>query len=312
MTNTPPTGPPRHGGSPSAGPPSVGPVSGGAPPTGPPDETGGEGGTGGEGESWLRRPWVLAVAGVIVGAAVAAAVVLALVDNDDQPQSGASTTTSSTTTSVAPQATSTTTVAPTTSTTTTSTTTVAPTTTTTTTTSTTTTLAPTTTIAPTPTAPPAPATVSCQNASANYQLEYPLEWFTVDDPEWACALFDPAPLGLVPDTDLPSAAIVILDLPGTFDEIVSIVVNPADATVLDRVDLEVAGRPTVCSFLEASGEGYYEAGTQSMSCVIDWGLSSLLIDVIDWDTVDIDASLDVLDLFFSTLTPMTPLPPAGG
>ena len=72
------------------------------------------------------------------------------------------------------------------------------------------------------------------------------------------------------------------------------------------------GRPTLCSPLEAIGEGYYPAGTQSFSCVIDWGPSSLLIDVVDWGTTDFDASLDVLDMFFASIAPLTPLPPPSG
>ena len=307
MTDIPPTGPPRHGGGTSTGPPSGGPVPAGAPPTGPPPAsppappTGGAGddgasGAGGEGGRWLQRPWVLAAAGAIVGAAVAAGVVMTLAGNDDSPQSSATATTSSTTTSVTPQ----TTVAPT----------VAPTVATT--VATTTTLAPATTAAPTTAAPPPPATASCQNTSVNFQLEYPAGWYTIDNPEWVCALLDPAPITLIPDTEIFPVAISILNLGGTFDENVSIVADPVDATVLQSIESETAGRLTLCSSLQTGGEGYYPAGTQMVSCLVDWGPSSLLIDVVDWETVDYEASLDALDLIFATLAPLTPLPPAGG
>jgi hypothetical protein len=117
---------------------------------------------------------------------------------------------------------------------------------------------------------------------------------------------------LVPDTELPSAGVVILDLPGAFADNATIVADPFDAIVLQSLELTIAGRPTLCSALEATGEGYYDAGTQSFSCVIDWGPSSLLIDVVDWATVDFDASLDVLDMIFASITPLTPLPPPAG
>ncbi len=199
--------------------------------------------------------------------------------------------------------------------TTTTTTTVAPATTTTTPPSTTTTVAPTTTITtpPTPpTTPPSLTTQSCRDEASNFQLEYPADWFTnTDHPDWMCSVFDPYPIELIPDTELPGLAIMIFDLPGPFSANSAIVLEPEAAVLVEINEPDIAGRPAVCALTVAIGGGYYEADTVIIDCAVDWGENTLLIEIVGWPWVDLQASLAATDVILSTIQPITPLPPVG-
>ena len=249
---------------------------------------------------------------IVVIVAIVAAVVTLLGGDDDQsagPSEGRSTTTTSQARSADTTSTAATSTDPIATTSTAAVTTVMPTTTSTTTT--TTTVAPTTTPASTTTVPLA-STQACRDEASNFQLEYPADWYTnTDHPDWMCSVFDPFPIELIPDTELPGLAIMIFDLPGPFSANSAIVLEPEAAVLVEIDEPEIAGRPAVCASTVATGEGYYEADTEIIDCAVDWGENTLLIETVGWPWVDMQASLAATDTILSTIQPITPLPPVG-
>lgn len=195
------------------------------------------------------------------------------------------------------------------------TTTTAPTTTsaTTTTTSMTTTTTSTTPPVPTTTTPVAPAVdlLACENEFYNYRLEYPASWYAeLDDPYWECGLFDPLPFELVPDSELPSVAIALYVVPGSYDENRSIVAEPAgDTLIAMSQQRDLPGRRVLCGVIEATGDGYYDAGTLRLSCLVDWSLDTVLVEAAAWPWLDFQETWDATEAMVLTLEPLTPLSP---
>ena len=102
--------------------------------------------------------------------------------------------------------------------------------------------------------------------------------------------------------------IVVYLMLGSFEENKGYLTEPIDDRVLDVNETEFAGRRAVCALVEATGQGYFDAGTLRMSCLVDWGIDAVLLEAIDRPLLDFDATLDVAFQMLEALEPVTPLP----
>ncbi|MDH3680844.1 MAG: hypothetical protein OEV40_12930 [Acidimicrobiia bacterium] len=162
---------------------------------------------------------------------------------------------------------------------------------------------------PTP-VPSEPAGQTCQNDLGNYRLDYPADWYAeLDDPEWGCGLFDPLPIELIPETEIPAVAVAVFEIPGPYRENMRIVTEPVDDVIVGQFERDVGGRPAVCALLEATGAGFLDAGTEWMGCVVDWGADSLLVEATAWTGLDFKETIDVASSMLDTIEPITALPP---
>ena len=125
-------------------------------------------------------------------------------------------------------------------------------------------------------------------------------------------MFDPFPFVLVPDSELPSVAIALYLVPGSYDENRSIVAEPAgDILIGMSQQRDLPDRRVLCGVIEATGEGYYDAGTLRLSCLVDWSLDTMLVEAVAWPWLDSKETWDVTEAMVLTLEPVTPLPPVG-
>ena len=115
-------------------------------------------------------------------------------------------------------------------------------------------------------------TATCESASNGYSLEYPADWqVEKTHPVWACALFDPQPFTLEPDTETPLVAVQIYDERSiTFADMVTGLTDPASYQVLKRRDTTVAGLPAVVlETVQLCDELLTTAGTYNYQYVVD-------------------------------------------
>jgi hypothetical protein len=122
------------------------------------------------------------------------------------------------------------------------------------------------------TTPPAVRTANCTSINNGYTIEYPGDWFAESaDPVWSCALFDPQPFTLEPDTETPLVAVQIYDERSiTFDAAVTSLTDPASYNVLRREDTTVDGRPAVVlETVQLTDDLLTAAGTYNYQYVVD-------------------------------------------
>ncbi len=112
-----------------------------------------------------------------------------------------------------------------------------------------------------------------------YTLEYPERWYAeLDNEVWKCAIFDPKPFSVSPDTEVAPLAVMIYDEPTVaFDMAMTSLTDTSIYRVIAAVDTTVDGKPAVVLETEATVDEVLAAGTYSYQYVVDRGSSTLVI-----------------------------------
>ena len=126
--------------------------------------------------------------------------------------------------------------------------------------------------------PPAEDGATCRSEVAGITVTYPADWSTIDDgSQWTCLLFDPAPIEILPDTELPQVAVTIYPQAQPYAEVVNDFATAAAYRVISTDTGAVDGRDATAFELENTGEGFYEKGLLQAVVVVDLGPRGTLV-----------------------------------
>lgn len=140
----------------------------------------------------------------------------------------------------------------------------------------------------------------CTNEQAGYSIAYPADWHTnPGDVAPTCSYFDPQPIELpeLPQDVAGLAAISIRPEPVAFSRVTG--EDPA-TRVLQRGELEIAGRPAVRRLTEATGEGLGPQGRRSYQYLLNLDGETLIATAAGGGR-DFDANRELLDEMMRTL-----------
>lgn len=123
----------------------------------------------------------------------------------------------------------------------------------------------------------APATKdqTCESARAGLRLTYPAGWHTATNPEWACLLFDPDPIDVPVQSELPFVAVAVVPEDVDFAAATARALGTSTATIEAQDGTSLGGRPTLCIVAISNGEGLLEAGTRTYTCYVDFGTKAI-------------------------------------
>lgn len=143
-------------------------------------------------------------------------------------------------------------------------------------------------------------TTQCTNPVDGYRIEYPAEWHTNDGTVVSeCRLFDPQPLELEPDTEIPSdIAVSIQREPVAFETVTR---EPHGERELSRQELTVGGRPAVCQDIELLEDLLRPAGSRSYRCAVDLDGETLIAVTHEEGEPAFETAKRVLDAMIRTL-----------
>lgn len=147
------------------------------------------------------------------------------------------------------------------------------------------------------------AYVTCSNPGDGYEIDYPETWETNPaDVMEPCRLFDPEPVDVEPETQIPADIAVRLTIEPVDYETVT-AEDPTGEDVSDREESEVAGRPATRIEAEATDDAALRpAGTRETRWMIDLGDGRTLVAATtESPEGDYEAEQAVLDEMVATL-----------
>lgn len=110
---------------------------------------------------------------------------------------------------------------------------------------------------------------TCVNRGVGFRISYPAGWYTHHPaPEVACFFFDPRTFEYPPDDDVRPTALQVRP-GGTFDEALDAATDPRVVEIIEREDLELAGRRAVRVETRTRSGGAYGAGTLTYAYILD-------------------------------------------
>lgn len=143
-------------------------------------------------------------------------------------------------------------------------------------------------------------TAECVNEAESYSVQYPADWHVnTEGVLGSCSLFDPDPIEVPRDSEIPLEIAVIIDVE-------SIPFTAATGDVLGRRDLvrertTVAGREAMRIEAESTGEGLYDRGIRSYQVFVDLGDRTMIAATYDVGSLDFERKRRLLDLMMETL-----------
>ena len=137
---------------------------------------------------------------------------------------------------------------------------------------------------PTPT-PPGPSalptdvpTAACRSETVGITVTYPLGWHAyTGDAQWTCLLFDPQPIDIQVDSEVPSVAVAIFDDTRPASTVAADFETATVYTILSTDSGTVDGRPAVAYEVENTGQGFYEKGVRQTVVIVDRGTRGSLV-----------------------------------
>jgi hypothetical protein len=134
-------------------------------------------------------------------------------------------------------------------------------------------------------------------------VTYPAAWQTyTGDPQWACLLFDPDPITILPDTELPDVAVAIYPDTRSFAAVQADYATSSVYTVLQKDSGSVDGHDAVAVEVENTGQGYYDKGVLQTAVIVDMGdPGTLVLQTVGMPGPDYDANVEVLRQMIGTL-----------
>jgi hypothetical protein len=159
---------------------------------------------------------------------------------------------------------------------------------------------PTETAAATPsTTNPAPSdgeTATCRSETARITVTYPAGWQAyAGDPQWTCLLFDPNPITVLPDTELPQVAVGIYPDTRTYAAVQADFTTTTVYTQLGTESGAVDGHNAIAYEVENTGQGFYEKGVLQTVVIVDLAdRGTLVLETVGVAGAEYDANVAVL------------------
>lgn len=150
---------------------------------------------------------------------------------------------------------------------------------------------------PEPSALPTGApTASCRSETVGITVTYPAGWHAyTGDPRWTCLLFDPQPIDVTLDSELPPVAVAIFDDTRPASTVAADFETASVYTILATDSGTVDGRPAVAYEFENTGQGFYEKGVLQTVVIVDRGSrGSLVLETIGAAGARYDGNVEVL------------------
>jgi hypothetical protein len=120
----------------------------------------------------------------------------------------------------------------------------------------------------------------CRNPEAGYSVAYPADWrVSTGETMPPCSAFDPEPLVIPPDSEVPADIAVVIGLAGVPFETVAH--ETMGERVLSREETTVGGHQAVRIESVTTGEGLFDAGLHGTRYVIDLGDRVLVAETRD-------------------------------
>jgi hypothetical protein len=143
----------------------------------------------------------------------------------------------------------------------------------------------------------------CRSDAAGIDVSYPAGWYTVSDgSQWTCLLFDPAPIEVLPDTELPVVAVQIFAEGRTYAEVKSDFETASVYKVVGTDTGVVDEHDATAYELENTGEGFYEKGVLQAVVVVDLGdRGTLIVETVGVAGAAYDANVEALIGIVETL-----------
>lgn len=142
-------------------------------------------------------------------------------------------------------------------------------------------------------------TTGCTNEQYGFTVRYPADWHTnAGDVVPACSFFHPEPFEVPEATEATGFAIMARREPVAIERITG---NGLGTNVLEREEVEVAGRPAVRRETEATGEGLFPAGLRATQYLVDLDGETLVLETYAVEELDYERNVEVLDDLAETL-----------
>lgn len=144
------------------------------------------------------------------------------------------------------------------------------------------------------------ATSECVNADDGYSVRYPATWYVVAEPPFApCAYFDPEPLELPVNSEVPLEIAVTVDVEPI--DFVAATAESLGRRDLAREPITIGGRQAVRIEGETTGEGLYDRGIRSYQYFVDLGGRTLIATTYGAGPLPFDRKREALDAMMRSL-----------
>lgn len=139
-------------------------------------------------------------------------------------------------------------------------------------------------------------TASCRSETVGITVTYPAGWIAYGgDARWTCLLFDPQPIDVQLDSELPPVAVAIFDDARPASTVAADFETASVYTVLYKDSGTVDGRDAVAYEVENTGEGYYGKGVRQTVVIVDRGSrGSLVLETTGTAGARYDGNVEVL------------------
>ncbi len=119
---------------------------------------------------------------------------------------------------------------------------------------------------------------TCRSETAGITVIYPAAWHAYSgDARWTCLLFDPNPITITPDSELPMVGIAIFSDTRSAATVLADYKTTSVYTLLNSDTGTVDGKDAWAYEVENTGEGYYQKGVRQTVVVVDRGSRGSLI-----------------------------------
>jgi hypothetical protein len=128
--------------------------------------------------------------------------------------------------------------------------------------------------------PPEDETAQCTHADAGLTVNYPADWHTnTGEVMTACSLFDPEPIDIEPDTEIPhDIAVIIRVEPVSFDQ----VSEPSSGEYrISSRETTIDGRRALVVESESTGDGLLPEGVLAYRYYIDLNGETIVAESYD-------------------------------
>lgn len=143
-------------------------------------------------------------------------------------------------------------------------------------------------------------TTRCTNEQDDYSIEYPADWHTNSGDPPTCEFFDPEPIELPeqPQDVAGLAAISVDREPVAFSRVTG---EDAGTRVIERDEVEIAGRPAVRRLIEATGQALLPEGRRSYQYLVKLDGDTLIATADGRDDRAFEANREILDEMMRSL-----------
>jgi hypothetical protein len=127
-------------------------------------------------------------------------------------------------------------------------------------------------------------------------VTYPAGWVAYSgDARWTCLLFDPQPIDIPVDSELPPVAVAIFEDTRPASTVAADFETASVYTILSTDSGSADGRGAVTFEVENTGQGYYEKGVHQTVVIVDRGSrGSLVLETTGMAGARYDGNVEVL------------------